>query len=95
MFFFGFKKHTNILKYLEKVSISIICSRWEEPFGRTSLEACSRGCATIISNKGGLVETTDHAIILKKLDESNLYKEIKNLIKDSKFRKNLQKLLIK
>ena len=53
-------------------------SRWEEPFGRTALEAVSSGCATIISNRGGLTETTDHAVYLKKLDRNNLYKELKN-----------------
>jgi glycosyltransferase involved in cell wall biosynthesis len=63
----GYTKHNKILKFLEKASISVICSRWEEPFGRTSLEAASRGCATIISNKGGLPETTSSGIILKKL----------------------------
>ena len=36
-------------------------------FGRSCLEQASRGCATIISNRGGLIETTNHAIILKKL----------------------------
>ena len=50
-----------------KTSISIVPSRWEEPFGRTALEASSRGCATIISNKGGLPETTNQAIILNSL----------------------------
>ena len=34
------------------------------------------GCATIITNKGGLMETTKNPIILKDLDE--LYKIIKN-----------------
>ena len=57
-----------------------------------ALEASSRGCATIISNKGGLIETTDHAIILKKLDELVSYKEIKKLIKNSQYRKKIQKL---
>ena len=37
----GYTKHNKILKFLEKVSISVVCSRWEEPFGRTSLEAAS------------------------------------------------------
>ena len=88
----GFLSHKKTLNMLNKSQIAVVPSRWQEPFGRTSLEACSRGCATIISNKGGLIETTDHAIILKKLDESNLYKELKTLIIDSKLRKNLQKL---
>ncbi len=80
----GFKNNNFILKFLKKVSISVICSRWDEPFGRTSLEAASRGSAVIISNKGGLPETTKSAIILKSLDTKNLYKEISNLIKNKK-----------
>ena len=47
----GFKNNIYVLNELKKVSISIVCSRWDEPFGRTSLEAASRGCAVIISNK--------------------------------------------
>jgi glycosyltransferase involved in cell wall biosynthesis len=76
----GYTHHNKVLKFLEKASISVICSRWEEPFGRTSLEASSRGCATIISNKGGLPETTNSALILKKLTSNEIYKEIKKLI---------------
>ena len=62
----GFIKHKKVLNLLDKTSISVVPSKWDEPFGRTALEATSRGCATIISNKGGLPETTKHAIILKK-----------------------------
>ena len=61
----GFKSHKYILNILKKVSIAVVCSRWEAPFGRASLEACSRGCATIISNKGGLPETTRHPVIIE------------------------------
>ena len=49
----GYTKHDKVLNLLKNISISIICSRWEEPFGRTSLEAASRGSAVIISNRGG------------------------------------------
>ena len=88
----GFLNHKNTLNKLGKSEIAVVPSRWEEPFWRTSLEASSRGCATIISNKGGLTETTDYAVILKKLDELSLYKEIKKLIKNSQYRKKIQKL---
>ena len=88
----GYTKHNKILKFLEKVSISVVCSRWEEPFGRTSLEAASRGCAVIISNRGGLPETTSKAIILKKLTSNQIYKEIDNLIKNKKKLAKSQKL---
>ena len=64
----GFIKHKETLKLLNKSEIAVVPSRWEEPFGRTALEASSSGCATIISSRGGLKETTDNAIILKKLN---------------------------
>ena len=86
----GFQNHKTVLKILKKTSISVVCSRWDEPFGRTSLESSSHGCATIISDKGGLPETTSDALILKKINSKNLYILIKSLIKNSKLRKNLQ-----
>ena len=88
----GFLNHKKTLDILNKSEIAVVPSRWEEPFGRSSLEASSRGCATIISDRGGLKETTKHAVILKKIDEINLFKELNNLIKNKKFRKSLQKL---
>ena len=88
----GFLNHKKTLNILNKSEIAIVPSRWEEPFGRTALEAASRGCATIISNKGGLTETTDQAIVLKSLDHKSLYKEIKNLILNNKKRKLIQKI---
>jgi glycosyltransferase involved in cell wall biosynthesis len=80
----GFKRNTFILNLLKKVSISVICSRWNEPFGRASLEASSRGSAVIISNRGGLPETSKNAIILKKLTVKDLYNTIDNFIKNKK-----------
>tara|TARA_B110000971_G_scaffold169310_1_gene173793 strand:- start:711 stop:2813 length:2103 start_codon:yes stop_codon:yes gene_type:complete len=80
----GFQEHKNVLKIFNKTSIAVACSRWEEPFGRTSLEAASRGCAVIISDKGGLKETITDGIIIKKITVDNIFKEIDNLIKDKK-----------
>ncbi len=89
---YSFKRNSFVLNLLKKASISVACSRWNEPFGRTSLEACSMGCATIITNKGGLVETTENPIILKELNSNELYKIIKKLILNNNFRKKIQKL---
>jgi glycosyltransferase involved in cell wall biosynthesis len=88
----GFLNHKKTLQILSKTEIAVVPSRWEEPFGRTALEASSCGCATIISNRGGLIETTNYPVVLKKLDEINLYKEIKNLITKSNQRKKIQRL---
>ena len=52
---------------MSKSEIAVIPSRWEEPFGRTSLEAASRGSAVIISDRGGLPETSSVAIKLNEL----------------------------
>jgi len=86
----GFQNHKNVLKILKKTSISVVCSRWNEPFGRTSLESSSHGCALIISNKGGLPETTSDALVLKEINSLNLYILIKKLIIDVKLRNSLQ-----
>jgi len=80
----GFQPHKKVLKILEKTSISVACSRWEEPFGRTSLEAASRGCAVIISDRGGLKETITNGIIIKKNTINNIFNEIDDLIKNKK-----------
>ncbi len=80
----GFQDHETVLKTFKKTSIAVACSRWEEPFGRTSLEAASRGCAVIISNRGGLPETITNGIILRNLQTNTLYLAIENLIKNKK-----------
>jgi len=87
----GFQRHKKVLKILEKTSISVACSRWEEPFGRTSLEAASRGCAVIISDRGGLKETITDGIILKKITTNNIFISIDQLIENKKTLLNLQK----
>ena len=91
----GYTNHINVLNFLKKVSISVVCSRWEEPFGRTSLEAASRGSAVIISNRGGLPETTNAAVVLKNLSSKSIFEEINKLIINKDKRLKLQKLNFK
>ena len=91
----GFKEHNDVINIYKKTSIAVVCSRWDEPFGRTSLEAAANGCAVIISNKGGLPETITNGIILKNLTVKEIYNKIRDLIKDSNKRNNYQKLSYK
>ena len=86
----GYLTHKKVLTFLNKSEIAVVPSRWEEPFGRTSLESSSRACATIISNRGGLPETTDHCVVLKRLNSKELYNEIKKLIVNTSYRKKIQ-----
>ncbi len=86
----GWISHEKTLKLYNLTSISVAPSFWEEPFGRTSMEAASRGCATIISKKGGLIETIPHALYLSDLTSKNLFQKIEFLIKNKNKRNNLQ-----
>tara|TARA_Y100000816_G_scaffold263918_1_gene222699 strand:+ start:277 stop:2406 length:2130 start_codon:yes stop_codon:yes gene_type:complete len=87
----GFRKHEEVLNIFKHSSIAIACSRWEEPFGRTSLEASANGCAVVITNKGGLPETVTNAKIIKNLSVKSLIKQIEELIKNKNLRLKLQK----
>ena len=92
---FGFIEHKKVINIYKKTSIAVVCSRWEEPFGRTSLEATANGCAVIISDRGGLPETVTNGRILKNLSVKDIYQNIKELIINKKLRNNLQKLSYK
>jgi glycosyltransferase involved in cell wall biosynthesis len=49
----------------EEAAIAVVPSRWDEPFGRTALEAHAGGCAVVSSGTGGLAEISDNnAIVL-------------------------------
>ena len=87
----GFKKHHEILNKFKTSSISVSCSRWEEPFGRTALEASSRGCAVIITNRGGLPEAASFGIKMNNLEPKTLFKAIDKLILDKNFLRHVQK----
>jgi len=83
-------KHDQILKYYSKSSISIVPSIWDEPFGRTAMESAAHGCATITTDKGGLIETFNNDLILKNLNEKNLFNLVSKLIQYPKYLKNIQ-----
>jgi glycosyltransferase involved in cell wall biosynthesis len=91
----GFQNHKTVINIFKKTSISVVCSRWEEPFGRTSLESASCGCAVIITNRGGLPETITHGIIVDKLSVGEIYKSIEKLIKNKNLRREMQFLAAK
>ncbi len=84
-------KHDDILNYYKKASISVVPSRWLEPFGRTAMESAAYGCATITTRNGGLPETFNNELFLEKINESELYKLIEKLIKENVYRKNIQR----
>ena len=91
----GWISHDQALNLYNKTSISVVPSTWEEPFGRTAMEAASRGCATIVSKRGGLIETVNDAIFLTEVSQKEVYDKIDYLVKNNTKRKNIQKKLFK
>ena len=87
----GWITHKQTLDIFTKAAIVTIPSLWEEPLGRTSIEASSRGCATILSKSGGLVETNNNGIFLNNNSKNELFKNIDQLIVNKKKRHTLMK----
>ena len=84
-------QHDKILNYYSKASISVVPSKWLEPFGRTAMESAAYGCATITTKNGGLPETFDNTLYLDKINSDQLFKIIAKLILDKKKRLAIQK----
>ena len=55
------------------------------------MESAAYGCATITSNRGGLIETFDNDLLLKDLKSSEIYRIIKLLVKNPKKLRLIQK----
>jgi len=69
---------------LSQAAIAIIPSKWQEPFGRTALEAHASGCAVITSGTGGLKEVSgEHAMVLpENFTADSIATQLKSLISD-------------
>lgn len=88
--FTGWISQENVLSLYNKSSITVAPSLWEEPFGRSSLEAGSRGNAVIISKRGGLPETIRKPIFLKEITSENIFNEVDKLINNKRLLKKNQ-----
>jgi glycosyltransferase involved in cell wall biosynthesis len=82
---FEFVKHC-----AERAAIAIIASKWQEPFGRTALEAHAGGCAVISSGTGGLREISGpYARYLGAVQEDSIREATLELMDDSAKRQEL------
>ena len=48
----------------EAAAIALVPSKWDEPFGRTALEAHAGGCAVVSSGTGGLAEVSGSGAVM-------------------------------
>ena len=91
----GYKKNTEVLNFYKNSEIAVGNSVWDEPLGRIAIEASSRKCLPIISNKGGLAESKNIALVLKNNDSNNLFEILKKVTDDKKYRRLKQNLFYK
>lgn len=76
--------HARVQQCYEHAAIALIPSRWEEPFGRTGLEAHAGGCAVISSGTGGLAEIHGECALLlpKPFEAADITERLTQLIND-------------
>jgi len=87
----GFLDHNKVSNWFIKSQIAVVCSRWQEPFGRTALEAASCGCAVIITNRGGLPEAAPNGVKINNLSVNSVKFAIEKLINNNILRNKVQK----
>lgn len=56
----------------KKVSISVVPSQWDEPFGLVALESMMMSCLTIVSGRGGLREIAHKTGAIRFTNQDNL-----------------------
>ena len=84
------QNHEAVQKATEESEIALVLSKWQEPFGRTAMEAHAGGAALISSGTGGLREVSAEAGFY--VDPSNSQAVVEALVRlgnDDKLRRDL------
>ena len=88
----GFINSKDLNNIMSKTSIIVIPSIWKEPFGLVAAEAMSNGVAIISSNSGGLPEIIcDNGILISNINSKKIARQLKKIILDTSFLRELQK----
>jgi glycosyltransferase involved in cell wall biosynthesis len=83
---------SQVRQITENAAISIVASKWDEPFGRTALEAHAGGAALISSGTGGLREISgDAAAYLNEVTSSAVSSLLFRLASDDALREKLSR----
>ncbi len=86
-----FAPHDEVMATFRRAAIAALPSTWDEPFGRTALEAMAAGAAVIASRRGGLPEIVgDAGLILDQPTPASLSSALIDLARDDDGRGRFQ-----
>ena len=87
----GYIDHDDVMRYFARAEIAVIPSVWDEPFGRTVLEAMCGACAVVTSGAGGIKEIVGNTgIVVNPLTGENLALAIRELAENPEKRAAVQ-----
>jgi glycosyltransferase involved in cell wall biosynthesis len=79
----GYIDHTAVMQQFCQAAIAVIPSVWQEPFGRTVLEAMTGGAAVVTSGYGGIAEVIgDAGQLVQPLTAQGLADAMEGLLKN-------------
>ena len=82
--YYGFLPHSKVCNILQKSSILVVPSIWNEPFGLTALEGIANRQAVIASKVGGLVDIVGkRGILIQDIDKTKIANRLSNLMKNN------------
>lgn len=86
------QSHTVVQHWYERAAIAVVPSQFDEPFGRTAIEAFAGGSALVTSGTGGLKEVVgDCAVTVSPCTANTLVPALKELMQKETLRKELSK----
>ncbi len=74
--------HEQVQRHFESSAIAVVPSRYDEPFGRTALEAFAGGAALVTSGSGGLPEVVGDSAVTAECHPTALAEALEGLIDD-------------
>ena len=82
--------HSVVKHWYENAAIAVVPSQFDEPFGRTAIEAFAGGAALITSGTGGLKEVVDDcAMVVQPCNPKTLTVALRELMQKEQLRKSL------
>lgn len=89
--FHGFVPAARVGEILADAAIAVVPSKWDEPMGRTAIEALAAGCAVVAAARGGLPELVEgRGELLSVVSADAIVASLVRLVDDETYRRGLQ-----